>query len=43
MYELGQWVRKVENEQRVQVLESFKTWGYSSYKFITQKKIRLSF
>ena len=43
MYELGQWVRKVENEQRVQVLESFKTWGYSSYKVYNPEENKIEF
>lgn len=43
MYEFGQWVKKVENEQRVQILESFKTWGYSSFKVYNPEENKIEF
>ena len=43
MYELGQWIRKIESGQRVQVLESFRTWEYSSYKVYNPEENKVEF
>ncbi len=43
MYELGQWIKKIENGQRVQVLEVFETWGYSSLKVYNPEEKKIEF
>jgi len=43
MYELGQWIKKRENGQRVQVLEIFETWGYSSLKVYNPEENKIEF
>jgi SNF2 family DNA or RNA helicase len=43
MYELGQWIKKKENGQRVQVLEVFETWGYSSLKIYNPEENKIEF
>lgn len=43
MYELGQWIKKIENGQRVQVLEVFETWGYSSLKVYNPEENKIEF
>jgi SNF2 family DNA or RNA helicase len=43
MYELGQWIKKRENGQRVQVLEIFETWGYLSLKVYNPEENKIEF
>lgn len=43
MYELGQWLKKEKNGQSVQILESFETWGYLSYKVYNPEENKIEF